>query len=181
MGYNLTAMVNRQLVNGAPYSDIHKMLWEMHQTTGVPAKPPSLPTISRHAKEHLPFKDAAVRAVVEKHAEQRGADIEQGKQNLLTEFAVAETIMKMGHQQMVDGKIELTARDVLAATKMVHDFTRDDEGGLDQAQMIVQVGYIMQAVKEVCSAEQMIRISARVNQLAEDSIEDAILVGDDED
>ena len=111
-------------------------------------------------------------------AAEQGIDIENAAQNILTSIAVADTVMSIGFRAIVDGKIKPTVKETLEAAKLSREFSKDDEGSLDVATMQLQVGLILQAVKEITSEEQWGKISRRVLELRDENVEDAVIVDD---
>jgi hypothetical protein len=180
MGYHIVGQVNRQIINGASYSEIHAFLWDL-KNQGIVRDAPGYQGVVNHAKKHLPYKDAAVRRVIEKRAQERNIDLENGVQNLLNEFSVAETVMKVGFQQLMEGKKDVPVKDMLAAAKMVNEFTKDAEGSLDAASAMAEMGYILQAVQEIVPAEYWDQISDRVRELSNNEIVEAEVFEEDED
>ena len=173
--YEILGQVNRMIINGQPYTEITRYLAFLHDKDVI-SKVPSYQSVRNHGKNHLPVKDLAVRTLIERRAIEAGKDIEQGVENLLTTFAVAETVMHKGFAQLTKDSMDISAKDLLAATKLVHDFTKDQDGSMDAAQALSQLQHIIQAVKETVPAHMMEQILTRIEQLESEQIIDAEIV-----
>jgi hypothetical protein len=78
-------------------------------------------SFSNHKNNHLNLRDAAVRRLVEKRAEESGQDIEETSENLLTERAILEGMVHKGWEKLQDGEMEMGPGDLMAALARLKD------------------------------------------------------------
>lgn len=144
-GEQFVEMVNRMLVDGMTYSDIHRL---SVAADGRPRKV-TYDSIRTHAIYHMPMKAAAVRKILEERAKRTQKNFIEGTQNILDEVVYSEVMMKKAFQRLTQDEVSVTPMEGLAAAKALREFISDEEGALDAAAAVSQLNKIINAVKQV--------------------------------
>jgi hypothetical protein len=121
-------------------------------------------SLANHHREHMDLQDTALRAMLEREARMQGIDVEEGIEDLITKRSVLETMVRKGFEDVVNGVTTVEPRDLVQITKLLADMdTHSHQVGLDELRAQVQI--FIQAIKDVCSAEEQNKIGQRVAQL----------------
>jgi len=117
----------------------------------LPKKRDSLrKSIERHVSKHLKIKDAAVRRILERRAEEQGILIDQVEGQMVSGKAFLDMMIGRGQEQLSDPNSRVYNKDVLEAIRLQEDFER--ESFALQLEVIErQVRCISQALKEIVS------------------------------
>lgn len=146
-----------------------------------------------HIQQHLSVEDAAVRKVLERRAIEQDMAQEEGINNIVNPLSYAETMLLKAQELLSDNKMVLTAQDGLSAAKAVQEFEKLNKQDESISNAIGQVDKIMEAVKMVCTDDQLSKIAAllrgeaiqhdvssgEITSGGHDNIVDADLVDDD--
>ena len=110
---------------------------------------PSHHSIANHVKTgHLPLPHAVQRKIIEKRAREVGKSVEEGDEPLADYLVVNQLIIQRGLAAMSEGKIDLKASDVIAASRFLHDVEREAVGDTDgQVWMEALMAYMEIAVE----------------------------------
>jgi len=157
-------LVNNLLLNGSTYAAIVDAVASINMIRPKNRRI-TVSVVSRHARLHMPVKAAAVRRIVEKHAEQARKDFENGVEAIVTAAAYAETMMNLGYQNMVEGRSPVSAKEGLEAAKTLHGFMKEEENNQTAAQAYAQLNVIIESIKNVCTPEQIQAIVDGTKQL----------------
>jgi len=174
-GYQMMALVNRMLINGAPVQEIYEFLCSLPKETFKNNRVPSYAIISNHSKKHLPIKVAAVRRVLEQRAAERGIMMEEGVQNILTNQGMAEVIARQGFADIVEGKAKPTVKETLEAIKISEQFDRESSNAFDAVAAMAQMQKLMAAVQKWVPEDILEKIVMELN-----NEEEAIVVDEDD-
>lgn len=117
--------IDRLLVLGIPaaqvaaqYSDIDEIEY-------------SRKSMANHKNKHLDLRDAAIRRMVEKRAEEAGIDVEAATESLLTSRSALETLVHKGYESVVTGEVLVRPEDMMSALKHL----REEEEEIFQVQL----------------------------------------------
>ncbi len=163
-GYQITAMINRLIVNGAPDSEIFELLSAMPRTAFSRNVVPSKNSIKNHRKSHLPIKQQAIQRVLERRAAQHGIDMEEGVQNILTAQGMMEVIAQQGFAAIVDGKATPTVKETIDAIKASDQFDKEMTDTFDAVAAMAEVHRILNAVKAVVPDQYMELIYQKLSE-----------------
>lgn len=115
-------------------------------------------SINRHIMRHLSVEDAAIKEILERRALEKEINLEEGVRNIVTPASFAETVVVKAQEKLVDGKLEITARDGLEAARTLTEFENAAASKVSVSEAFAQVEKIMAAVKAVCSPEQISQV-----------------------
>ena len=104
-------------------------------------------SLSRHARNHLDIRDAAITKIVAERARQEGIDVAVVEGFLLTKAGVAETIVAEGIRSLHDGHTTAEVRDVLAAVKLIKEL-EENRLAVAEEEMIKEIKAFTTAVKK---------------------------------
>ena len=153
-GNDVLQLVNSLLANGATYRDVCRAVESLNGT--LPKnKQLTYQSIRMHQKMHMPFEAAAIREIIEKRAQDAQKNFIEGEGTILTPAAYAEVMMVKAHMQLMDEDQKVYPSEGLAAAAALHRFVSDEQGSLDAAQAVSQLGKIIEAVRAICSPDQM--------------------------
>lgn len=171
-GYQLMALVNRMLVNGAPYQEVYEVLSSLPKETFKNNRVPGYAVVRNHAQNHLPIKVAAMRKVLEQRAAEQGLLIEEGTQNILTNQAMVEIIARQGFADIVEGKSKPTIKETIEAIKLSAQMDKDATGTFDAVAAMAQMQRLMAAVQKWVPDDIMEKILMELNNEEEAVIVD---------
>lgn len=175
-GYDITAMVNRLLVNGLTPSDIFRILSDMPAGTFPKNRVPSENSVRNHRDNHLPIKNAAYVKLLNKRAAERGLDIEAGADSILTTIGMAEVIAQTGFADIIEGKTKPNVKETIEAIKLVDQFEKEATTSFDAVAAMSQMQKVMEAIRKIVPEEMM---EAIYNELQ--NTENAVIVYEDDE
>jgi hypothetical protein len=104
-------------------------------------------SISNHDKNHLGIQDEAIRRLLVAEAEVAQQDYEEGVKGALTRRGALEVLLAKGFDDIVSGRIDLEAKDMLAVITMLEKM--DEATTTAQVEfMKAQVAAFTQAIKD---------------------------------
>ena len=150
-------LVDSLLANGYTYQDVTRAVTSLNAT--LPKnKQLTYASIRVHQKRHMPFEASAIREIIEKRAQEAQKNFIEGEGTILTPAAYAEVMMVKAHIQLMDEDQKVYPSEGLAAAAALHRFVSDEQGSLDAAQAVSQLGKIIDAVRAICSQDQIRQI-----------------------
>lgn len=152
-------IVDMMIAGGYKQTEILRHLEQAHNAHTEKKNHISYASINNHAKKHLSVEDAVVREILERRAAEADIPIDEGVRNIITPAAFAEGVVYKAHEKLTQDKLEITARDGLEAARTLSEFERGVADRTSLAEAFAQVEKIMEAVKAVCSPEQIRQIS----------------------
>jgi hypothetical protein len=97
---------------------------------------------------------ATYRAILEQRAKENAVDFAAGVATAITPMAFLETVMVKGYQTLVDKHIAVSYRDAMQAALKLHEIARKDEGAMDRARMMADMGRIIEVVRTFIPCER---------------------------
>ncbi len=155
---------------GFTYSEIERQF----EDTAHPAPRRS---VSNHSKYCLNYEDEAIRRMVEKHAEERGINVETATQRLIQNKSYLQLTVEKGFEALVDSNIAPEPKDVYKAIELLDKL---EDKGINWTIERIERQYqaMAQAVKEIVPDHLLPGIIERARNIYEGEIEDAEVVQD---
>lgn len=173
-GTELVTLVNRMIVGGATYAEAYRALASVNEARVASGETEiSYQTVLRHGQNHLPVKAAAYREIVERRARAARLDPEEGLVNILTEAGLAEAVMTMAYQGIIESGVVPTPSEGLAAAKFLNQLRQAERGNAGLEAAFAELGYIIKAVKDIVPQEYWPLINARIDEQRGSQIIDA--------
>jgi hypothetical protein len=131
---------------------------------GDDGKPLDRRAISNHAKNHLGFAEDAIRGLLEAEADEVAQNYEDGVRGALTRRGALEVTLRKAFDDVVSGRIEVEAKDMLAIIQLLEKM--DETTNAAQVDyMRAQTSAFIQAIKdEIDDREIWERISTRAKR-----------------
>jgi hypothetical protein len=117
----------------------------------------TIDSIRNHATRHFPVQQVAratYREILERRAQENSVDFIEGVATAITPLAVLETVMVKGYQTLVDEGTTVSYRDAMEAALKLNEIARKDEGAMDRARMLADMGRIIEVVRTFIPAER---------------------------
>jgi len=154
--------VNDLLATGASYAmvlravgDNNAKLEKCDQVT--------IDSIRNHCGRHFPVQNVAratYREILERRAKENSVDFIEGVATAITPLAFLETVMVKGYQTLVDEDTTVSYRDAMEAALKLNEIARKDEGAMDRARMLADMGRIIEVVRTFIPAERWPEVQA---------------------
>ena len=116
-----------------------------------------------NANRHFPVQQVAratYREILERRAKENSVDFIEGVATAITPLAVLETIMVKGYQTLVEEGTTVSYRDGMEAALKLAEELRKDAGDFDKAQMMAQMGRIIDVVRTFIPSERWPEVQA---------------------
>ena len=107
-----------------------------------------------------PLDRATYREILERRAKENGIDFFEGVTTAITPLALLETIMVRGYQTLVDEGTTVSYRDAMDAALKLNEIARKDEGALERAQTLAEMGRIIEVVRTFIPSERWPEVQA---------------------
>jgi hypothetical protein len=160
----LRTKVNDMLASGSSYAMILRTLG--HDNAALDKRDRvTIDSIRNHTARHFPVQQVAratYREILERRATENGIDFIEGVATAITPMAFFETMMVKGYVTLVDEHTNVSYRDGMTAALKLAEALRQAEGEYDAAQMNVQWGRMINAVKEFIPEEKWPELQARL-------------------
>lgn len=179
-GDGVLELVNRLLISGLTYSDVLRALESVNHTRPK-GRRISYQSIRNHQKKHMPFEAQAYRDILERRAAEAERDFIEGTGSIVTSASYAEVVMRKSFDHLMTNDIPVDVKDGLAAAKLLYAIDAGRVIGMDEAQALEQLNRIIEAVRAVCTPEQMTEIAARLETPQAPELETLDEVLDEED
>lgn len=118
-----------------------------------------------HRKHHFNVDEPAqsiYRGIVERWYAKEGGDFINGVGHAITPFAVLETTMVKGYQQLVDSSAVVPVKDMLHAATKLHELAQADSQQKRMAEIMYEMDRIINAAQEFVPPENRRAFLARV-------------------
>ena len=148
--------VNDLLATGASYAMVLRALGDDNATLEQRDRV-TIDSIRNHANRHFAVQQVAratYRETLERRARENAVDFIEGVASAITPLAVLETIMVKGYQTLVDDSTTVSYRDGMDAALKLNEITRKDEGAIDRARMLADMGRIIEVVRTFIPSER---------------------------
>ena len=123
----------------------------------------TIDSIRNHATRHFPVQQVAratYREILERRAKENSVDFIEGVATAITPLAVLETVMVKGYQTLVDEHTSVSYRDAMEAALKLNEIARKDEGAIDRARMLADMGRIIEVVRTFIPSERWPEVQA---------------------
>src|SRR6476660_4590280 len=117
----------------------------------------TIDSIRNHTARRFPVQQVAratYREILERRAKENSVDFIEGVATAITPLAVLETVMVKGYQSLVDEGTTVSLRDAMEAALKLNEISRKDEGAMDRARMLADMGRIIEVVRTFIPAER---------------------------
>jgi hypothetical protein len=156
--------VNDLLAAGASYAMVLRALGEENATLDKRDQV-TIDSVRNHCGRHFPVQQVAratYRDILERRAQENSIDFINGVATAITPMALLETVMVKGYQTLIDEHTSVSYRDGMEAALKLAEALRKDEGAHERAQMMAEMGRIIDAVKEFIPREKWPELQARL-------------------
>src|SRR6478736_5583919 len=153
---SLRTKVNDLLATGASYAMVLRALDDAN-TKLEKRDRVTIDSIRNHTVRHFPVQHVAratYRDILERRAKENSVDFIEGVATAITPLAVLETVMVKGYQTLVDEHTSVSYRDAMEAALKLNEIARKDEGAMDRARMLADMGRIIEVVRTFIPAER---------------------------
>ena len=154
--------VNDLLATGASYAMVLRAVGD-DNTKLDKCERVTIDSIRTHSRRHFPVQNVAratYREILERRAKQNSVDFIDGVATAITPLAVLETVMVKGYQTLVDEHTTVSYRDAMEAALKLNEITRKDEGAMDRARTLADMGRIIEVVRTFIPAERWPEVQA---------------------
>jgi hypothetical protein len=148
--------VNDLLATGASYAMVLRALGDdntkLEQRDRV-----TIGSIRNHSSRHFPVQQVAratYREILERRAKENSVDFIEGVATAITPLAFLETVMVKGYQTLADEVTTVSYRDGMEAALKLNEITRKDEGAIDRARTLAEMGRIIEVVRTFIPSER---------------------------
>jgi len=159
---SLRTKVNDLLTTGASYAMVLRALGDDNATLEK-GDQVTIDSIRNHAARHFPVQQVAratYREILERRAKENSVDFIEGVATAITPLAFLETVMVKGYQTLVDEDTTVSHRDGMDAAVKLNEITRKDEGAMDRARTLADMGRIIEVVRTFIPAERWPEVQA---------------------
>ena len=159
---SLRTKVNDLLTTGASYAMVLRALGDDNATLEK-GDQVTIDSIRNHAARHFPVQNVAratYREILERRAKENSVDFIEGVATAITPLAFLETVMVKGYQTLVDEDTTVSHRDGMDAALKLNEITRKDEGAMDRARTLADMGRIIEVVRTFIPAERWPEVQA---------------------
>lgn len=177
-GDQVVRAVNRMLVEGYPYRDILKYIEPLNEEL---TRQISYSSLRNHWAKHMPQRDAAVRAIVERRSQQMQKDFIEGTQSLIDPYVYAEVMVRKSFEELVKPGTRITPKEGLEAAKVLNEFMKQESEQVDISNAISQLNQIITAVRSVVPPEMYTKIIQQIQSGRVPGTIDAELVRADQE
>lgn len=116
--------------------------------------------LMRHARRHLRWEQAAFRAVADRRA-RRGEKLNAATERMVNAVVVYETIRQRGLDLMMQGEIQPTVRDMLAATSALQEIEHEESAGVSPVEFYTQLDTVIRILREEVPEDRWEAVVAR--------------------
>ena len=154
--------VNDLLATGASYAMVLRALGDdnakLEQGDRV-----TIDSIRNHANRHFPVQQVAratYREILERRAKENSVDFIEGVATAITPLAFLETVMVKRYQTLVDEVTTVSYRDGMEAALKLNEIARKDEGAMDRARILADMGRIIEVMRTFIPSERWPEVQA---------------------
>jgi hypothetical protein len=158
--------VNDLLATGASYAYIVRALGEDNAKCDRRDRI-TVDSVRTHCRRHFPVLQTAgaiYRDIVERRAQENRVDFVNGVATALTPLAFYEVVMNEAFRRLMNSGAEVSVDTGLRAAEKLQSLLDRREQGTDVAQMMVEVGRVIAAVKSTVPQEMWGEIAEKLQQ-----------------
>ncbi|MGO9156405.1 hypothetical protein, partial [Mycobacterium sp.] len=141
--------VNDLLASGVTYQTVLRAL-EADNAKLETRERVTIDSIRNHTQRHFPVQNVAkatYRAVLEQRAKENGIDFVNGVATAITPMAFYETVMTKGYETLTHSETKVDVNTGMIAAGRLQALIESRASGTSMAEMLVQIGRIVDAVK----------------------------------
>src|SRR5271167_1037942 len=156
--------VNDLLATGASYAMVLRALGDDNAKLDKRDRV-TIDSVRNHCGRHFPVQQVAratYREILERRAKENSVDFVEGVATAITPMAFLETVMVRGYETLVDERTTVSYRDGMEAALKLHEALRKDEGAYERAQMLVDMGRIIEVVRTFVPPEKWPELQAKL-------------------
>jgi hypothetical protein len=123
----------------------------------------TIDSIRNHTVRHFPVQQVAratYRQILERRAKENSVDFIEGVATAITPLAFLESVMVKGYQTLVDEDTTVSLRDAMEAALKLNEIARKDEGAMDRARTLADMGRIIEVVRTFIPSERWPEVQA---------------------
>lgn len=149
------------LIKGANY------VWISENVPGIENTKIDRRSVSNHAKKHMSYQNAAIRAILEEEAETASQNYEAGVRGAITHRGVLEVALRKAYEDIIAGNTTVEARDMI---QLINTLQKMDEQREHVAvnELRAQVQAFVEAIRIETPPETWDRIFKRMKVLMAD-------------
>jgi len=180
--------VNDLLATGASYAMVLRALGNDNANLEKRDRV-TIDSVRNHCGRHFPVQQVAratYREILERRAKENSVDFIEGVATAITPMAFYETVMVKGYQTLVDERATVSYRDGMETALKLAEALRKDEGAHERAQMIAEMGRIIEVVRTFIPSDRWpdvqaaLRGEAPISQRASQAVDGVRMVDIDD-
>jgi hypothetical protein len=156
--------VNDLLATGASYAMVLRALGDDNAKLAKRDRI-TIDSIRNHTPRHFPVQSVAkatYREILERRAKENSVDFIEGVATAITPMAFLETLMVRGYETLVDERTTVSYRDGMEAALKLAEALRKEEGAYERAQMLADMGRIIEVVRTFVPPEKWPEVQAKL-------------------
>lgn len=146
------------LIKGANY------VWISENVPGIDGDKIDRRSVSNHAKKHMSYQNAAIRAILEEEAEIASQNYEAGVRGAITHRGVLEVALRKAYEDIIAGVTTVEARDMI---QLINTLQKMDEQREQVAvnELRAQVQAFVEAIRIETNPDTWERIFKRMKSI----------------
>lgn len=149
------------LIKGANYA------WIADNVPGADDHKIDRRSVSSHAKKHMRYQDAAIRAILEEEAQTASQNYDEGVRGAITHRGVLEVALRKSYEDIISGVTTVEPRDMISLITTLQKMDEQREQ-IAVNELRAQVQAFVEAIKQETNPETWSRIFKRFKILLED-------------
>lgn len=161
----LRMKVNNMLATGVSYAMILRALQQDNDQLETSDRV-TIDSIRNHTARHFPVQNVAkatYRRILERRAQENGIDFVKGVATAITPMAFYETVMAKGYENLVDSGTTVDVSTGILAAGRLQALIDSRASGTRIADLMVQMGRIIDAIRDTVPEELWPEILHKVN------------------
>jgi hypothetical protein len=159
----IRGLVNQMIANGLRSPDILHALEAHNLKLERDGKHPiTKVSIYNHKTRHFNVQAPAAALFRQIQEKNQIGDWEEGVGTILNVMSFYETMMIKGYETLIDPATVVSPKEGAEAAHKLHEIARQDEGAYEAAQMRVEIGRVIEVVREFVPPEQWPTLQARL-------------------
>jgi hypothetical protein len=160
----IMGLVNKMLARGFTAPDILDTLDAHNVKLKRDGKPQiTKDSIYNHRNRHFDTQAPAAaiwRKIQEDSAREQGMDWTEGVGTVLNAMSYYKTMMVKGYETLIDPMTVISPKDGADAAMKLHEIARKDESAFERAQMMADMGRIIEVVRQFVPSERWPEVQA---------------------
>jgi hypothetical protein len=124
-------------------------------------------SVSNHAKRHMAYQDAAVRAILEEEARLSAQNYEEGVRGAITHRGVLEIALRRAYEDIINGTTTVEPRDLISIVTTIQKMDEQTEQ-VAVNELRAQVQAFTEAIKAETGPDTWARIFDRFKRIMSD-------------